>query len=118
MPPTPTAATDPRRNIAGWLSLSCVLPAPGAVLWFLATHDLMALFELRAPDDPLLTAALVLGIAGVLAAIVALVRKEAKELALLGLGIGLSVVLAKFILGALLLCLLVSVVVAFVLDGG
>lgn len=103
---------DRAKPYASWSSLAFGLIALGLGLWVLLSGDVIDNFVHPPKDDPLLIASLVHGILGTLAGIVGVARREPLRLALLGLGISLVAVLAKFFLAALLIVVVVLVAVA------
>ncbi|MCX4243830.1 hypothetical protein [Paraliomyxa miuraensis] len=99
------------RPYAGWSSVGFGLVALAFGLWVLLRGDVVDNLLHPAKDDPLLMVALVNGILGTLAGIVALARRESTRLAILGLVVSLVAVLAKFFLVALLVAVVLFVVV-------
>jgi hypothetical protein len=106
------ADDDRAKPYAGWSSLGFGLIALGFALWVLLRGDPIENVLHPPQDDPLLIVALVNGILGTLAGIVALARREPVRLALLGLTISLAAVLAKFVLVAMLIAVLLLLVAA------
>jgi len=102
--------------IAGWLGVGLSLAALACVLWFVVQNDFWALLEVKTHDDPLLAKGMGLGIAGVVSAILALARHEPRRLAQLALTVGLCAVLAKFVLGAVVVALVVGIILAVIWD--
>lgn len=107
---------DRAKPYAAWSSLGFGLIALGFSLWVLLSGDVVENFMNTPKDDPLLIAGLVNGILGTLAGIVAIARKEPMRLALLGLGISVVAILAKFFLAALVIVL--ALVLLMALLGG
>ncbi|MEX1366145.1 MAG: hypothetical protein AB1Z98_23675 [Nannocystaceae bacterium] len=103
---------DRAKPYAAWSSLAFGLIALGLGLWVLLSGDVIENFVHPPKDDPLLIASLVNGILGTLAGIVGVARREPLRLVLLGLGISVVAVLAKFFLAAVLIAFLLLVVVA------
>lgn len=110
------APRDPTKPYASWSSLGCGLVALGFALWVLLSGDVFERIYHTPEDDPLLLASLILGIAGVLASVIAVARREPLRLALLGLGISIAGVLAKFFLVALIVAFAIMLLFAF-LEG-
>lgn len=101
----------PAKPYASWSSLGFGLVAMGLALWVLLRGDPIAnIMEGTAADDPFIIAALVHGILGTLAGIVALARREPRRLVLIGLTVSLAAVLAKFVLVALVVAIVLVLV--------
>ena len=96
---------------AGWSSLGFGLVALAFGLWVLLRGDVIENVLHTPKDDPLLMVALVNGILGTLAGVVALARREPLRLAILGIAVSLVGVLAKFFLVALLVGAVLVVIV-------
>lgn len=104
---------DVPKPYAGWSSLGFGLVALGLALWVLMRGDpLVNVIEGVPKDDPFLIAALVHGILGTLAGIVAFARREPRRLAVIGLAISLVAVLAKFVLVAVVVAIGVAILLA------
>ena len=107
------ASSDSPRPYAAWSSVAFGMIALGLGLWVLLRDDpFVALTKGPPRDDPFMIAALVHGILGTLASIVALARGEPRRLAVLGLVVSLAAVLAKFVL----IALVIAVVAALLLG--
>lgn len=100
---------------AAWSSLGFGLIALAFALWVLLNGDVIHNLLETPQGNPLLMVALVNGILGTLAGIVALARREPLRLALMGLTVSLVAVLAKFFLLALVV--LVGLVILLSLLG-
>jgi hypothetical protein len=97
---------------AGWSSLGFGLVALAFALWVLLRGDVIENVLHTPKDEPFLLVALVNGILGTLAGIVALARREPLRLAILGLVVSLVAVLAKFFLVAVVIAAVLFVVAA------
>lgn len=102
------------RPYASWVALASGLCALGFALYVLFSGDVVAALSVQPKDDPLLMTALVEGIVGTLAAVVAIARKEPKRLALLGLFVSLVAIVTKFFLAILAVALFILVVFAVI----
>jgi len=107
-----TEPTETPKPFAGWSSLGFGLVALAFALWVLMSGDVIANLRETPKGNPLLMVALINGILGTLAGIVAVARGEPKRLALLGLTVSLIAVLAKFFLVAFAIAIALVVVVA------
>ncbi|MEM9455297.1 MAG: hypothetical protein AAGF11_14035 [Myxococcota bacterium] len=106
-------SSESPRPYAAWSSIGFGLVALALGLWVLLRDDpFVALTKEPPRDDPFMIAALVHGILGTLASIVALARREPRRLAVLGLVVSLAAVLAKFVL----IALVIAVVIALLLG--
>lgn len=108
---TDDAAPRPR-PFAGWIALASGLVALGCALWVLLAHDVVTAFTQPPVQHPVLMAALIQGIIGTLAGIVALVRGEPRRLAVIGLVLSAFAILAKFVLAALAVGIVLAIVLA------
>ncbi|MGB1015440.1 MAG: hypothetical protein ACPG4T_14990 [Nannocystaceae bacterium] len=111
-----TPQSPPAAPIAGWIGVGLSLGALACVLWFIVQQDFWTLLEIKVNDAPLLSVGMGLGIGGVVSGILALARQEPRQLAALALVVGLSAVLAKFVLGAVLGALIVGLIIAMLVQ--
>ncbi len=95
---TEDAPTPSAKPYASWSGLGFGLIALGFSLWVLFSGDVFSNFVDPPKDDPLLIVALVNGILGTLAGVIALARREPKRLAILALSISVIAIVAKFFL--------------------
>jgi len=114
MSPEVSSKAEPQqaKPYASWSSVGFGIIALGFALWVLLRGDPVENFLNPPKDDPFLLVALVNGILGTLSGLIALARREPTRLALLGLGISLVAVLAKFFLAALLIAVVLLVILA------
>jgi len=108
------AITEPVKPIASWVALGCGLMALGFALYVLFSGDVVAALSVQPKDEPLLMTALVEGIVGTLAAIVAIARKEPRRLAVLALIVCVVAMVAKFFLAIVAVALALVLVVAVI----
>jgi len=102
------------RPFAGWSSVGFGLVALAFALWVLFDGDVFANLDRSTRDEPFLMVALVNGIIGTLAGVVALARGEPTRLALVGLAVSLVAVLAKVFMMVFAVSLGVVILVVFV----
>lgn len=98
------------RPYASWVSLGSGLVALGFAMYVLFSGDVLAVLKAQPKEDPLLMTALVEGIVGTLAGIIALARKEPRRLALLGLVISVVAILAKFFIAIVAVALVLGII--------
>ena len=99
---------------ASWVSFVSGLVALGCSLYVLLSGDVIELLKVKPVDHPLLMAALVQGIIGTIAGIIALARQEPKRLAVIALSISIVAIIAKFMLAALAVAVVVALAMAII----
>lgn len=99
---------------ASWVSFVSGLVALGFSLYVLLSGDILEALKVKPVDHPLLMAALVQGIIGTIAGIIALARKEPKRLAVIALLISVVAIIAKFMLAALAVAVVLALVLAII----
>lgn len=111
---TDPAAAEAPKPYASWVSFVSGLVALGLSLYVLLSGDILLALQTTPKSDPLLLGALVQGIIGTIAGLVALARKEPRRLALLGLGVSVIAVVAKFFLAALAVAIFLAIAIGIV----
>ena len=109
---------DAARPIASWVSLGFGLVALACSLFVLLSGDFIDALEATPKDDPWLMVALVGGIVGTIAGIVALARKEPWRLAVLALTVSVVAAITKFFLAALLVVIVLFIAFAVIANLG
>ncbi|MBL4686338.1 MAG: hypothetical protein JKY37_17215 [Nannocystaceae bacterium] len=102
---------------ASWVSLGLGLVALSLAAWVLLSGDIFHNLFDTPKDEPLLIAALISGIAGTIAGVVALARREPRRLARIALTVSVVAILAKFFMIAIIFGGIAVIVLSVVVSG-